>query len=514
MTSASERSFQIPFCQLLSAKGEKLLYIATHGQFEKGKDVVTELPDGTLKAYQMKGGDIKLAQWREISKQIENLVELPIVLPAVSSEAWHEPYLVTNGRVEDAVLDYINTSNEGWSRRKFPNPLRTIERSNLVRQFTELHGTFLPKETKDFQAFLSLVLRDARAPLDKSAFAAFLEDTMDFASAAIAKRDASRAIASVLLLTSYILGSSVIAENHWAQFEAWTMVCSYILALATKLTLGKAYWNSSFELALLSARRSLDALVVECQERTHFVEGHPLGDGYFYGARMTIVTGLVAAWSLNRRREGKPSDFSIAFFHKSIRQSFFWGESAVPFLALTALDLEMNCLSRDAERMMFELLHISAVANERGKRGVPDIFVSIEDALIFQHRLKPYEQRSYAGFSYAIEPIVEYLARRWRRQGLASHWKGITQISLMTSIPTKDWEWFRWRAEDLALASRRYPEPQSWRQLCEVAEARQVETMPRHLRDQPEFLSYFVLVFPHRFNVLTMRGLEQAFGSS
>ena len=67
LTSASERTFQIPFCQLLSAKGEKLLYIATHGQFEKGKDVITELPDGTLRAYQMKGGDIKLAQWREIA---------------------------------------------------------------------------------------------------------------------------------------------------------------------------------------------------------------------------------------------------------------------------------------------------------------------------------------------------------------------------------------------------------------------------------------------------------------
>ena len=205
----------------------------------------------------------------------------------------------------------------------------------------------------------------------------------------IPKRDASRAIASVLLLTSYILGSAVIAENHWAQFEAWTMVCSYVLALATKLSLDKAFWHSSFELALLSARRSLDALVTECQGRAHLVEGHPLGDGYFYGARLTIVTGLVAAWSLNRRREYSPSTYPITFFQKSIRQSFFWGESAVPFLALTAIDLEMNCLSRDAERMMFELLHISAIANERGKRGVPDIFVSIEDAHTIQHRLKP-----------------------------------------------------------------------------------------------------------------------------
>ena len=104
----------------------------------------------------MKGGDIKLAQWREIDKQINNLVELPIELPSITSKEWHEPFLVTNGRIEDVVLDYINTANIGWSKRiGLPFPLRTIEKSALVRQFTDLHGTFLPKETTDFQALLS-----------------------------------------------------------------------------------------------------------------------------------------------------------------------------------------------------------------------------------------------------------------------------------------------------------------------------------------------------------------------
>jgi hypothetical protein len=91
LSSASERSFQIPFCQLLSAQGEKLVYIASHGQFEKGKDVITELPDGRIRAYQMKGGDIKLAQWRDIDKQINNLVELPVDLPASPAPSGTSP---------------------------------------------------------------------------------------------------------------------------------------------------------------------------------------------------------------------------------------------------------------------------------------------------------------------------------------------------------------------------------------------------------------------------------------
>jgi hypothetical protein len=514
LTSASERSLQIPFCQLLSAQGEKLLYIASHGQFEKGKDVVTELSSGQIRAYQMKGGDIKLAQWREIDKQINNLVELPVQLPSVKSKEWHEPFLVTNGRVEDAVLDYINTANIGWSRRKFPFPLGTIEKSNLVRQFTELHGTFLPKETRDFQALLSLILRDGRSPLDKPAFAAFIEGTLGLEADSLPnKRDGARAITSCLLLTSYILGTSVAVSNHWAQFEAWTMVSSYILCLASRYSLAKEYWRESYDLALLSARRALGDLVKECQGRTEYLEGHPLGDGYFYGARQTLLTGLVSAWALNQRRAGEHPSFPIEFYKRSIRQSFYWGESASPYLALTALDLEMNCHPSNSESLMFQILQIASLANERDKRGIPDIFTSVEDALTFQHRLKPFQPQSYAGFSYVIEPATEYLARRWRRQGLARRWRGLTRISLLTSVPNQGWEWFRWRAVDLSLASRQYPEPQSWQALCTQAEARDASGLPSLLQQEPEFLSYFVLVYPHRLNVHTMRGLELAFGA-
>ena len=59
----------------------------------------------------MKGGDIKLAQWRDIDKQINNLVELPVDLPAVSSTEWHEPFLVTNGRVDRAASSRFRSSS-------------------------------------------------------------------------------------------------------------------------------------------------------------------------------------------------------------------------------------------------------------------------------------------------------------------------------------------------------------------------------------------------------------------
>src|SRR5216683_2719353 len=125
LTSATERGYQIAFCQLLATEGEELLYIATHGPFEKGKDVITRAPDRSIRGYQLKGGDIRLGEWRSIKEQIDNLVELPVHLPQCPPNSRHLPFFVTNGRVDDVVLDYINTANLGWQQRDFPHPPNT-----------------------------------------------------------------------------------------------------------------------------------------------------------------------------------------------------------------------------------------------------------------------------------------------------------------------------------------------------------------------------------------------------
>ncbi len=280
LISATERGYQLAFCQMLASEGEQLLYIATHGPFEKGKDVITRLPDGRVRAYQLKGGDIKLGEWRSITEQINNLVELPVNLPQLPGIGAHEPFFVTNGRVDDVVLDYINTANLGWKLRRFEYPLQVIEQSLLVSRFVAAHGTFLPHEAKDFQILLTLILNDGRAPLDKPKFAEFLEGVIPFQDDITAK-NVGRALTSAVLMTSYILGSAESYANHWAIFEAWTMVASYVLGAATRHHLVESVWKTSYDLAMLGAQDALDRLAEECASREHFVEGHPIADGFF-----------------------------------------------------------------------------------------------------------------------------------------------------------------------------------------------------------------------------------------
>ena len=489
---------------MLASEGERLLYIATHGPFEKGKDIVTRLPDGAVRAYQLKGGDIKLGEWRGISEQINNLVELPVNLPQLSGIASHHPFLVTNGRVDDVVLEYINTSNLGWKRRRFEHPLEVIEGSHLISRFVAAHGTFLPKETKDFQLLLTLVLNNGRAPLDKPKFAEFLEGMIPFREG-VSATNVGRALTSVVLLTSYILGSAESHANHWALFEAWTMVASYILGAATQHALEESRWKNSYELAMLGANRALDRLAEECTSREHYVEGHPIADGYFYGARQLLLAGLLSARALRERSAGRPPDATMkSLIQARIRQWVPWGESAASFLFLAALETERESLPLKGEQIVLECLHFVLASNREGLQGCPDSFASVEDSLRFLHGIADHEARPSRDFSYTCQSLIDFLVRRWRRRALAGAWEGITRLSLVASIPQEPSDWFRWEASSAVLTSRFAAQPASWALLLQEAEQRDTSLLPALLRTSRDFALFYLLVFPHRLTPETL----------
>ena len=493
---------------MLASEGEHLLYIATHGPFEKGKDVVTRLPDTSVRAYQLKGGDIRLSDWRSISEQINNLVELPVNLPQLSVIASHYPFFVTNGRVDDVVLDYINTANLGWKQRGLEHPLKVIEGAQLVSRFMAAHGTFLPKEAKDFKLLLTLVLNDGRAPLDKPSFSQLLESVIPLNDGHSAK-NVIRALASAVLLTSYILGAAENHANHWAVFEAWTMVASYALGAATRFELAKDSWESSYDLAMLGARRALDGLAEECNQREYFVEGHPIADGFFYGARQLILAGLLSARALQNRTAGNAPDAAMKLLIQArVKKSRFWGESAASFILITALETERQSSQLAAENMVLQYLQNVLSSNDEKKPGIPDSFTSVEDSLRFLHGMDEEDVHPSHEFSYSCQPIVDFLARRWRRRALSQLWPQITRLSLVASVPQLPWEWFIWKSPSAVLTSTSAGQPQSWTALVMDAEKRDTSALPTLLHSNRDFVLFYLLVFPHRLTPETLRIID------
>jgi hypothetical protein len=478
LTNANERQYQIPFCQLLAREGETIIYISPHGQLEKGKDVISQIGP-TVKTYQMKGGDIGLTEWRDIYGEIVNLVELPVEHPSIGLVVDHEPFLVTNGDIKDSVLEQIRVANVGWKARGFKHALKTITKGQLLSRFEELHGAFLPKEPADFRLFLELLQRPGTYPLEKKDFARLLKDILPFAGARLTNLNLQRALGSAVLLTSYLAQSPDTQQNYWALAELWTMAASYVLCLAEKWQIKAEFWKPSFDLCSLGAERALESLCKECEGRKHFLEGEGITDALFYASRMTILVGALSGLSLRKKLSNMSfaEDYVGSFVREHLRECTAWGESAVPFLMMAAIRMQHSCVPYKPEATARELIsHITFLNNpDAAGQGFPDPYFSAEECFRMAYRLDMTVENKFVGFSYMLEPLIDYLARRWCRRSLKLMWFSITRISLLGFQPSQAWEWFEWTSENGTLNNHFAAEPASWQTLLNDAEGLSVE---------------------------------------
>lgn len=343
---------------MLAAEGETILYVSPHGPFEKGKDVITRTARGETRAYQLKAGDIGLGEWRSIRGEIVNLVELAIEFPGAVPITQFVPYLVTNGQLSDPVLEQVRVENVSWQSRGIDKRLNIVQGGELFERFRASHGAYLPRELADFRTFLELILHDGSAPAEKEKAARLIEHVIPHQPQEESPLNIARAASSIVLLAAYISGSAVLASNHWCVFEYWVLTGAYILYLAEKSNKAESECQVSFELCEIAAEDALSRLAEECVGRDDFVEGHPLTDGHAYTARITILAGLLSAWDLSLRVRRKPrskADFVQSFLNARLKEAARWGESAVPYLFLAALETEQDCKPYAAEGIAIQL---------------------------------------------------------------------------------------------------------------------------------------------------------------
>jgi hypothetical protein len=491
LTSANERQYQLPFCQVLAASGETILYTSTHGPFEKGKDIITKTAAGEIRAYQLKCGDIGLSEWRAVYGEITNLVELAIEHVSAGLIANFTPYLVTNGDLKDPVLEQVRVSNITWEKRGVPNKLLVIQKGELLERFQAAHGAYLPRELADFRTFLELILRPGSFVAQKSRAAQLLEDVLS-SPVERSKLDVGRAAASAVLLTAYITSASERDENYWAAFEYWILAAAYILRLAEQHGLENDVWKVSFELCEGSAERAVEALEAECKTRPNLVEGgNPLLEGHAYSSRVTILAGIFAASALRKRIQQRTYDaeFVFNFAQKHLRNALLWGESAISFGTMVALELEQQNRQLRAEELLIKFIRQMASENALGAagRGMPNPYYSPEEALRLLTGIDFLNLDNFRGRSYCIETLVQMLARRWRRQALASLWFSLTRIQLCEYTPGDATEYFRWHSTVGKLNGSFPAEPQSWRELREFSEKLDHTELPKTLLARPQF---------------------------
>ena len=385
----------------------------------------------------------------------------------------------------------------------------------MFELFRNAHGAYLPKELADFRTFLELILREGTAPAEKDKAARLIENILPAKPELASVLNISRAATSIVLCTAYITGPAALASNHWCVFEYWVLAGAYILHLVEKSKRAEIECDSSFEICELAAESALFAIAEDCKERSDLVQGLPLVDSHVYRARVTILIGLLCALDLSlriRRRPRNYSDFAKSFLDERLKQSLCWGESAIPYYFLAALFAEQTCDSSLAESLAIRLISdISGANGESAQgRGAPNPYYSPEESLRLSYGLDPLNEETFIRLSYSIAPLIDFLARRWRRRALASLWFGVTRISLVDYVPANAAEWFRWKSSGGFLNSRFAGEPQSWEALRNGARDLSLENLPPTLLRRPAFAIWYLLVYPHRFTPATAKLIDGA----
>lgn len=540
LDKASERSFQLPYCYMLSAEGHTIIHLTRHCGMEMGKDIITIAPDGTPCAFQLKAGNISLNKWqKDVGPQIYDLVVGKINHQSVDSPKHHKSYLVTNGNIVEEVSRAINDMNQTWESQGQPYlRLKTIVRGQLIEQAKKLGTDLWPSELTDIKTLLEMFLESGRGVLPKEKLASLFESTFPLKpldnGKVPSKAHCKRSIASAAILCAIATSSFSNENNHVAEIEAWMMYLSYVFALAEKWELPAKAYKGEFEIATRSIYNSLANLCDEIREQGHLVEGDPLADSYVYKVRVTWLLGLMSIYALWRRSDEVPKDETDDFlreFCKAQRhQLVLWGEAAIPqFLAFFWHFRKINS-TPDPDSLLSKLIAsmpehdsllsklIASICERNRPKGntflaVANPYYEAEDILphILSPILGPTERPltyDFRGKSYALEGLVHLFVRRNWKQRMKRLWPDVTRIANASFEPENFSDFYRWRSQEGTNKTVVPKRTQEWGALKALALESAGTNIPPFIKDYPILLLLFLCVYPHRMNAEILRWLD------
>lgn len=341
LDSASERSYQSPFCQALLAKGHRVIHSTRHAPLELGKDVVSIDSEGRYFGYQLKGSPgarLTLTEFRTIREQLHELATQPLRVPG-SRVPRHTSVLVTNGYVDEEVQIAIQEMNQALRRqRAIGYPLKIIQRGDLLDDFLKLGASLWPSELEDLDTLLRLLNVHGRDALNISDFASLMEQLLALNDSASrpSQGELERRVTSASLLVAFVLRAHAREENHVARLQAWTLFFVQVVG-------AYARWNhkprsrigAALDIARYECFRSIRELFEEAASRERWIEQPATADVFLYRWREALTSGLLSAYWLIGQRAGGLSEEDSARLREVIPERLqvdLWGEAAIPQL--------------------------------------------------------------------------------------------------------------------------------------------------------------------------------------
>lgn len=516
LTSVKELSYTVPFAQLLTLQGYKVIHLSRGGAVEEGKDIIAIDKKGEIHCYQLKYGNINTSQWRDIKSELDELVEIPPKHPSLPNkvEKWHS-YLVTNGTLGNSAARVIHDWAEVVKDRG-KTEFQTILLHDLVMDFAASYGSFFPDTPQDLQTFLALYNDYGDDTLDNNKFKTFFENyflTVEKTTRSKARR--LEAINASIILCSYVLTNKSAEANHLEVIKAWLLLLFTVLHFAEKFCIPDKSFKITEQLIIEAIEIEFRQLIDEVADNdTHMVDGKydPLSEAFVtYRLRCTELTGYISAYMNYHATRGTEPYSRVELFDKLSEISshkVIFGESSVPlFINFTIYMNGINALPRrDHEASV--LLESILSTHGRDKPGLPSPYYSlIESAEMALGIADESSSESFEGRSYVLWPTTMMCVRFGLRDVVAANWRRATFVSCQELQAENSNSYLLWNTADGVLLDT-FPTPtQSWAKLVEKAAQDYADRLPVRLQSRKWLLPFLINVMPQRTNKVTVLGI-------
>ncbi|MCC5935603.1 MAG: hypothetical protein JJU35_15250 [Balneolales bacterium] len=519
LNSASERSFQLPFCYILQNQGHKILHLTRHRPMEFGKDVITIDSEGNYHAYQLKQGFINQRIWTEIFPQLAQLCYKNLAHPHVPKDSTYIPYLVTNGGIDEEVYRGIDDFNEGLEAAGRP-ALKILKYDDLYTDFLTLGAKLWPTELADYKKLIEFTLFDGDTNFPTEKFISLLESQLELSTGEIDEiknlPSAKRQVTSSALLTSYCTSSFLERENHVAVIEAWVIYMAQVNALILKLDLDKKEFEEVFNIAKQIIFQNLQNLTDELEQRKDLFEGNIIFDLPFYGYRATRVIGLISVlflWIKLNGDDREQLDRVSKLIKKYLHECRIISEAHLPYFL--SIYWAMRKYDSSQRPVGFLKMIIETIIDTSRKGfGLANPYYKEKDLMPIhlQNILKieidqsislgvePLDD-SFEYTSFYLNGLVHIFARLNYKQEMRFLWPSVTHFRFKHFQFEEQWHFFKWRNKDVGKEKSYLPNfTQSWKEMREIATNHDEDQIPMPIINDPIFGLLFLLFYPHRVN--------------
>ncbi len=512
LDSASERSYQAVFVQMLSARGYRVVHSTRHTVLEYGKDVLAIAPDGRGCAYQLKGhpgGKLGLNQFRsEIQPQLVQLISQPVVFPGFPTEP-HQAYLVSNGYFEEEVQRAVDDLNRG----PYPSKVSLISRGELLSWCKELGSSLWPSELRDSRLLLELFLSDPKDILPAKQLSELISKVLALEpreAKLSGKPEFQRVVTSAALLTGIATSGFAEVENHFSVASAWTLLAVSVIAAAEKHGFkldGPVL--ATLQLAEVAIGEALAQLWNEVKDRKHLVEGNAFADSEVYGWRYATILGLLSSLTILDESTPLLTDASRAELKQWLLQhpknvDLLWGEGAVASLIPWFVWLRKHDPTLKPDLEIAALTEAVITRNQPNSTSpLAGPYYNFEEVARFSVRLdkagkaSALSRETISGSAFTAEALLHLLVRTNLKQKCKTLWPDFTQLSNRVCLPDSAWEYCTLQVASGIEQTKIYPSTYNWSDLKSEAIQRD-NSIPAEMATRPWLLALWWQIAPYR----------------